>query len=114
MARVQLSYCSIRSPINGRVGLLLVDSGNVVKNNETILAVINQTQPIYADFALPQQSLQEVRSAMAGTKLRVEAAVSPREGDRATGELEVINNQVDTGTGTVLLRAAFTNEEELL
>jgi multidrug efflux system membrane fusion protein len=114
MARVQLSYCSIRSPINGRVGLILVDSGNVVKNNETILAVINQTQPIYADFAVPQQSLQEVRNAMATHKLRVDAAVSQHEKDRARGELEVINNQVDSTTGTVLLRALFPNDHELL
>jgi multidrug efflux system membrane fusion protein len=114
MTRVQLSYCSIRSPINGRVGLLLVDSGNVVKNNEAILAVINQTQPIYADFAVPQQSLQEVRRAMSGHKLRVTAAISSLEKDQATGELQLINNQVDTGTGTVLLRAAFANEHELL
>jgi multidrug efflux system membrane fusion protein len=114
MARVQLSYCSIRSPINGRVGLLLVDTGNVVKNNETILAVINQTQPIYADFAVPQQSLQDVRQAMGRHKLRVEAAISQHEKDQAKGELQLINNTVDTGTGTVLLRAAFTNEHELL
>jgi len=114
IARVQLSYCSIRSPINGRVGLLLVDAGNVVKNNETIFAVINQTQPIYADFAVPQQSLPQVRAAMARGKLRVEATVSQDEQHRATGELEVINNQVDTTTGTVLLRAVFQNEAESL
>jgi len=114
IARVQLSYCTIRSPINGRVGLLLVDSGNVVKNNESILAVINQTRPIYVDFAVAQQSLQEVRQAMGTGKLAVQAAISQDEKHHATGQLEVINNQVDTTTGTVLLRAAFTNEHEVL
>ena len=54
IASVQLSYCSIRSPINGRVGLLFVDVGNVIKNNDSVLAIINQTRPIYADFAVPQ------------------------------------------------------------
>ncbi|HEY2951893.1 MAG TPA: efflux RND transporter periplasmic adaptor subunit [Verrucomicrobiae bacterium] len=114
IATVQLSYCSIHSPINGRAGLLLVDVGNVIKNNDTILAVINQTRPIYADFAVPQQSLQEVREAMAGHKLRVEATLSKSAKHRAVGELEVVNNQVDTTTGTVLLRAVFQNEDELL
>ena len=114
IATVQLSYCSIRSPIRGRVGLLLVDTGNVIKNNDSILAVINQTRPIYADFAVPQRSLQEVREAMSARRLRVEA-MSPGVSNRvATGELEVINNQVDSTTGTVLLRAAFANVDELL
>ena len=114
IATVQLSYCSIRSPIEGRVGLLLVDAGNVIKNNEAILAVINQTRPIYADFAVPQQSLQEIRTAMGGRKLRVDAAFPQAGKHQVHGELEVINNEVDTTTGTVLLRAVFTNENELL
>ena len=114
IATVQLSYCSIRSPIRGRVGLLLVNAGNVIKNNESILAVIHQTRPIYADFAVPQRSLQEVREAMASRTLRVEA-MPPQETNRmAIGELEVINNQVDSTTGTILLRAAFPNSDELL
>src|ERR1041385_2168863 len=119
IASVQLSYCSIRSPINGRVGLLFVDVGNVIKNNDSVLAIINQTRPIYADFAVPQQSLQDVRAAMAGHKLSVEAvlpeaALSPSANHRAVGALEVINNQVDTTTGTILLRAMFPNEDEWL
>jgi multidrug efflux system membrane fusion protein len=114
IATVQLSYCSIRSPITGRMGLLLVDKGNVVKNGETILAVINQTRPIYADFSIPQRSLPEVREAMASGALAVEAQ-PPNDGTRpATGQLEVINNQVDSSTGTVLLRAVFPNPAETL
>ena len=54
------------APQAAELGLLLVDAGNVIKNNDSILAVINQTRPIYADFAVPQQSLQDVRAAMAG------------------------------------------------
>jgi len=114
IATVQLSYCFIRSPINGRVGLLLVDKGNVIKNNESILAVINQTRPIYADFAVPQSALTVVREAMTSHKLRVEAFLPQDTNHVAAGELEVINNQVDSTTGTVLLRAAFPNQDEIL
>src|SRR6185295_95567 len=114
IATVQLSYCSIRSPINGRVGLLLVDAGNVIKNNDSVLAIINQTRPIYADFAVPQQSLKDVRDAMTGHKVRVEVTLPQDTNHLAVGELEVIDNQVDSTTGTLLLRAAFANEDELL
>jgi multidrug efflux system membrane fusion protein len=114
MASVQLSYCSIRSSLDGRAGLLLVDAGNVIKNNETVLAIINQTRPIYVDFAVPQQSLPEVRDARAGRRLRVEAIAGQDTNHVAVGELEVINNQVDTTTGTILLRAAFSNSDEWL
>lgn len=114
IATVQLSYCSIRSPINGRMGLLLMDAGNVIKNNESILAVINQTRPIYADFSVPQESLQEVRDAMAAHKLRVQAMLPQDAKHHSLGELAVINNQVDSTTGTLLLRAEFSNEDELL
>jgi multidrug efflux system membrane fusion protein len=96
------------------VGLLLVDAGNVIKNNESILAVINQTRPIYTDFAVPQQSLKDVRDAMAGHKVRVEVTLPQDTNHLAIGELEVIDNQVDSTTGTFLLRAVFPNEEELL
>jgi multidrug efflux system membrane fusion protein len=114
MAAVQLSYCAIHSPINGRMGLILVDAGNVIKNNESILTLINQTRPIYADFSVPQESLQDVRDAMAGHKLRVQATLPQDAKHHALGELTVINNQVDSTTGTLLLRAEFSNEDELL
>jgi multidrug efflux system membrane fusion protein len=114
IATVQLSYCSIRSPIDGRVGLLLVDVGNVIKNNDTILAVINQTRPIYADFAVPQQIPRDVRTAQKVGRLGVSAALPQNTNQVSVGHLEVINNQVDPATGTILLRATFPNEDELL
>jgi membrane fusion protein, multidrug efflux system len=113
-ARLQLSYCSIVSPVNGRVGLLQVDEGNMVKNNDTILAVINQTKPIFVDFAMPEHNLLEIRHAAALGKLRVHAALPQGASPRAIGELEVINNQVDSSTGTILLRAVFPNQDEIL
>jgi multidrug efflux system membrane fusion protein len=113
-AELQLSFCSIASPVNGRLGLLMVDEGNMVKNNDTILAVINQTKPIYVDFAVPERVLPDVRDAAARGRLGVRASTPPRPDARAVGTLEVINNQVDTTTGTLLLRARFDNADERL
>lgn len=113
-AELQLSFCSIVSPVNGRLGLLTVDEGNMVKNNDTILAVINQTKPIYVDFAVPERVLPDVREAAARGALQVQVASPQRPDQRAVGALEVINNQVDTTTGTLMLRARFENAEERL
>jgi membrane fusion protein, multidrug efflux system len=113
-AELQLSFCSITSPVNGRLGLLLVDQGNMVKNNDTILAVVNQTRPIYVDFSVPERVLQDVRDAAQRGSVRVVAATPQRPEDCAQGVLEVINNQVDATTGMLLLRARFDNPDERL
>jgi multidrug efflux system membrane fusion protein len=113
-AKLQLSFCSICSPVDGRLGLLLVDEGNMVKNNDTILAVVNQVRPIYVDFALPEQFLLEVRAAAQGGRLKVAAVIPEHAWERAQGELEVIDNQVDSSTGTIMLRAVFPNRNERL
>ncbi len=114
-AQLLLAYCYIRSPITGRAGTLLVNAGNVVKNQDTILVTLNQTQPIYVDFSVPQQELPRIREAMAAAgKLKAEAKVPGYQGLPPAGELVIINNQVDPNTGTILLRAVFPNKEELL
>ncbi len=113
-AKLQLSFCSITSPVNGRLGLLLVDAGNMVKNNDTILVIVNQTRPIYVDFSVPERALQEVRTAAARGPLRATAATPQHPELAAMGELEVVNNQVDSATGTLLLRARFANADERL
>ncbi|MCU0783473.1 MAG: efflux RND transporter periplasmic adaptor subunit [Verrucomicrobia bacterium] len=113
-ARLQLSFCSITSSVNGRMGLSLVDEGNIVKNNDTILAVVNQTKPLYADFAVAERFLPNVRAAAARGHLRVAATPPQHPEARSAGTLEVINNQVDTATGTVMLRAVFPNTDEQL
>jgi multidrug efflux system membrane fusion protein len=112
-AKVLLSYCSIHSPIDGRISTLGVNAGNVVKNNDTVLATINQIKPIYVDFSVPERVLPSVRERSAATKLKVIAAI-PENGGQAEGELVVINNQVDTTTGSIMLRAQFPNVDELL
>lgn len=113
-AEVQLDYCTIRSPITGRIGTLLVNEGNIVKDLDTVLAVINQLQPIYVDFSIPEQNLPEVRERMKTEPLKVEATVPGYGGHHAEGVLLLVNNEVDATTGTILLRAQFPNLKELL
>lgn len=114
LADLQLSFCSIRAPVSGRAGIRLVDEGAMVRNNDTTLVVINQTRPVYIDFAVPEQSLHEIRRAAQQRPLQVEVT-TPQLGLRSVhGELAVINNEVDTSTGTVLVRAVCPNTEEEL
>ena len=113
-AKLQLSYCTIASPINGRAGKLLVNAGNMVKNNDTVLVVLNQTRPIYVDFSVPEQELPEIRQHMAAGRLKVEATVPGHATNSSAGELRVIDNTVDATTGMVSLRASFPNEDEAL
>ncbi len=111
--RIQLGYCAIRSPMDGRTGAVLVDQGNVVGANGTTMVVINQIQPIYVDFAVPEQYLSEIRGLMT-RHLRVEATV-PHEPNRPEwGVVTFVNNTVDTSTGTILLKGTFPNEDRRL
>ncbi len=113
-ARLQLQYCFIHSPIDGRVGQLLVHEGNVVKANDTLLAVINQVRPVYVSFSVPEQGLAEIRQRAAAQKLPVHAFVAKDSGTPVVGELSFINNTVDMTTGTVLLKGLFGNANEAL
>src|SRR3989475_1304080 len=72
-ASIQLQYCSITSPIDGRIGEILVHEGNGVQAHDTVVAVVNQLRPIYVEFAVPQQELDEIRARLAGGELPVEA-----------------------------------------
>lgn len=113
-ARVQRDFCSIRAPISGRAGTLLVDEGNIVRDVDAVLMVINQLKPVYVDFSLPEQNLPDVRAHMARGRLKVTASPPQHPGIRTDGELSLVNNQVDTATGTILLRGTFANEDEAL
>jgi len=111
-ARIALDYCTIRSPIDGYVGKVLLQAGNLVKANDTAsLVVINQVKPIYASFAVPEQRLNEVRRFMAGGPLEVTVVEPEREASLATGQLAYIDNAVDASTGTIKLRAVFDNAD---
>ena len=114
-AKVQLSYCYIYSPIDGRVGSLLVNEGNLVRVNDGApLVVINQINPINVTFAVPEQHLVDLRRHSGAGKLQVDAAFPSDEGRPERGRLEFVDNAVDRATGTIKLKAVFTNSERRL
>jgi multidrug efflux system membrane fusion protein len=113
---VQLSYCKIAAPISGQAGLRLVDPGNVVQAGGTSpLVVITQMQPTTTIFTLAEDSLGQVQARMRQMRsLPVEAWDRSSANKLATGKLLTINNQIDTTTGTVKLRATFDNRNSAL
>lgn len=115
-AKLNLVYSRITAPISGRVGLRLVDAGNMVRASDANgLATIAPVQPINVVFAVPADSIQKVLSQNAkGGKLPVEAWDRDLKTRLALGALSAIDNQVDTATGTVRLKALFTNEDRVL
>jgi membrane fusion protein, multidrug efflux system len=113
--QVQLSYCHIASPIAGEVGLRLVDPGNVVQAGGTdALVVITQMQPTTVIFTLPEDSMAQVLGRMKKNSLSVEAWDRNSTHKLATGKLSTTNNQIDTTTGTLKLRATFDNKNNAL
>jgi membrane fusion protein, multidrug efflux system len=114
--QVQVDYCHITSPITGRVGLRLVDPGNLVTaNSTTTLVVVAQLKPITVIFTLPEDNLSEVTDQMRhGHALSVEAWNRDNSKQVGTGKLMTIDNQIDTTTGTVKLRASFPNSDSSL
>ena len=114
-ARLNLSYCYIKAPISGRTGSLIAHQGNMIKDNaDTAMVVINQIQPIYVSFAIPEQNLAAVRKFMAAEKIKVEAVIAGQENNPEMGVLSFIDNTVDKTTGTILCKATFTNESKRL
>jgi multidrug efflux system membrane fusion protein len=114
--KVQVSYCHIASPINGRVGLRLVDPGNLVTaNSTTTLVVVTQIQPITVIFTVSEDNLGEVlQNQQHGKQLTVEAYDRAQEHLLSTGTLTTVDNQIDTTSGTVKLRARFDNRDGTL
>jgi RND family efflux transporter MFP subunit len=112
--RVQLSYTEITAPISGRISAAHVKVGNFVRPSDTTpLATINQIKPVYVAFAVPQRSLSDVREAMQARRGKVEAFV-PGHVEPSVGQLSMIDNSVDAGTGMVLVRATMENADEAL
>ncbi len=115
-AKLNLTYCRITAPITGRIGLRLVDKGNIVHASDPGgLAVITQLQPIAMVFSLPQDDIGQVMQKInSGAKLRVDA-YDPEEKTRlATGTLAAVDNQIDPTTGTVRLKAILDNQANTL
>ncbi len=116
-AKLQLTYSRITAPITGRIGLRLIDPGNVVRANDPNngLAVITQLQPIAVLFTIPEDDLPQVLTKMrAGQQLVVDAYNRMLTKKLATGTLRTIDNQIDLHTGTVKCKAVFPNEENTL
>src|SRR5579871_4729859 len=112
--KVQLSYCSIRAPISGRISQAAVKVGNFVRQADTApIATINQLSPIYVTFTVPQRNLPELRVAMAETGASIDAVI-PGEKRRAHGTITMIENTIDPTTGMATLRASMPNADELL
>ncbi len=113
IAKLQVSYTEISSPLDGKTGKILVRPGNLVKANDTgALVVINQLQPIAVDFSLPQQDLPSLQKRMARNKLLVTITI-PGDSNATplVGKVDFINNAVDTTTGTITLKAEFDNAD---
>jgi len=114
-AKLNLTYCHITSPISGRVGLRLVDPGNIVHATDTNpLLVITQLQPIAVIFTLPEDQLPTVAQHLAKSTLEVDAYSRDDQTRLATGKLLTIDNQIDQSTGTGRLKAVFDNKENAL
>jgi multidrug efflux system membrane fusion protein len=115
-SRLDLKYCTIRSPITGVTGQLKVDRGNLIKSgdNDNPMVTIKQTSPIYVVFSVPEAYLPELKKRMAARPLEVSVAVSGDEERPLQGELTFLDNAVDQTTGTILLRSTFANQDRML
>ena len=109
-AKLSLAYCSIRSPVDGRTGSLMVNQGNLIKANDVPLVVINQIAPIYVNIPIPERDLSQIKKYMSAGKLVVEAII-PSDGEKSeTGLVSFVDNAVDRFTGTIRLKATFANQ----
>lgn len=113
-AQLNVEYCKIYSPMDGRTGSVMVKPGNLVKVADVPIVVINQVSPIHVDFTVPQEYLPEIRKYMAAGPLRVEATVPNNPGPPEVGTLSFIDNTVDPTTGTIHLRSTFENKSGVL
>lgn len=111
MARQTLSYNTITSPIDGRIGAAMFDEGSFVKDKDDILAVVNTTTPLDVSFSLPERYLAELRRHYTAGPITVQAAPPGMEAHPETGLLTFMDNQVDPGTGAIRLKARFENLE---
>ena len=112
-ARVQLAYCHITSPISGRVGLRLVDPGNIVHAADTTgMLVITQVQPISVLFSVAEDNLPQIMEQLRrGNRLQVDAFDRTQQKKLSSGRLLTLDNQIDTTTGTIKLKATFSNAD---
>ena len=113
-AQLNLDYCTIAAPIEGYTGKIMVEPGNLVRASDAALVVINQINPIYVNFAVPQQHLGDIKKYMAQSRLRVTATLPNDTGPPERGTLTFVDNAVDPSTGTIRLRAEYDNSRKRL
>lgn len=113
-AKLQLSYTTIPSPIDGRTGNVMIKQGNLVSANSMDLTTITQVQPIYVTFSVPEAQLAAIKRYMARGKLPVTAIPQDGESSPETGVLSFVDNTVDPSTGTIKLKATFPNQQRRL
>lgn len=114
VARLQLSYATIRAPISGIVGARLVFPGSAVKANDVTLAVVNRVQPLLVNFSVPEKYLPRLRAGKQGGTLKVHITEPGDASEHHEGAVRFIDNTVDTSTGTIQLKAELSNREEKL
>jgi multidrug efflux system membrane fusion protein len=110
-ARIDLDYTQIESPINGKTGQRLVDVGNIVTSNSTVLVVVKQQSPLHVEFAIAEDDLPRVRRYYDRHGLSAEVSVPAEPGEKRTGRIDFLDNAVQSDTGTVTLRALIANED---
>jgi multidrug efflux system membrane fusion protein len=114
-ARVQLSYTTIRAPINGKTGNLVVTAGNLVRANDTTpMVTITTSSPIYVTFSVPERDLVRIRQTSGKDVLAVQGLIPGDEANPVMGKLSLVDNTVDPATGTVRLKATFINDDRRL
>lgn len=113
-AKIQLGYCSIRSPIAGRTGTVALQPGNLVKANDLAIVTVNQLSPINVTFALPEKRLAEIKRGMAAGQVKIEAVIPGEAGITESGNISFLDNAVNPATGTIKLKGAFANRARKL
>jgi membrane fusion protein, multidrug efflux system len=113
-AQLNLEYCTITSPIDGRTGTIMVKPGNLVKVADVPIVIINQVNPIYVNFTVPQQYWPDIKGAVNQGALHVMATIPQDPGAPVQGTLTFVDNAVDTTTGTIHLRGTFQNSQNRL
>jgi multidrug efflux system membrane fusion protein len=113
-ARLNLGYCSIRSPITGRAGAYLLNQGAVVEANKTRVLVVNQIEPIYVTFSVPEKDLTAIQAARKNVSLIVEARLPGVDAQVRRGQLTFIDNTVDSAKGMIRLKGTFANKDAFL
>lgn len=115
LASINLDYCSIYAPVDGKAGMYQIDPGNMVfANKDETLVTINQIKPIYVTFTIPENQLQRLFDARKNGEVQIDAAHCDLAGKCCQGKLNMIDNQIDTSTGMIKVRGIFPNDDSTL